>query len=250
MPQYAVIYFPGAAPELAARLLRLSGNCVRNYRLRASCLDLHAVQSASALLIVGGDRAVATVCEKLVALLQRWSEPVPTIESDSDATRWLDENAARLPAGDDVKACERFLAAMFHQQWQQEFADRQPGQPRWKPTRDTAWISAHHGADHVDLTSTAFEDLPCDWQAENLTAAKTALELVDNAVRRGAPLDDAFVEAAAGEVHRKWLERNAKTAPDTLRADFAKLPAAEQNKDRAQIWFAIYVCRAGNRHTP
>ena len=243
MSHTVVVSFPAKPPQTTIRLLHLAATCVRNYRIKASCQLIGGEQTPAALLVLGDHDAVVTSSKKLLTVFERWKEPPPRIEPGRDALRWL---AAKLPVrpANDPTSRVRALAALFHEQWQQDHNHRSGRKARLKKTSDAAWIERHRGTADVDIAATAFDGLPSDWQSENLLAAQAALELIDNSPNQDATNDDAFVEAAASIIHQRWLERNASSAPPAQRTDFAGLTAAEQHKDRIQIRLAIWFTEA------
>jgi hypothetical protein len=135
------------------------------------------------------------------------------------------------------------LAGKLHEDWQKAHRNLRGNEPHLKPTEDRIWTAAHNGRVAVDLSNTAFSDLPTDWQRENREAAKVALELVLECEADKQPLNDAFVDRAAAVAHLRWLERVGSDAPPNLRVPFARLPSEEQEKDRHQIRMAIKVHR-------
>ena len=50
-------------------------------------------------------------------------------------------------------------------------------EPRIKKSKDDDW-NINHGTDEVDIANCTFEELPSNWQYENLEAAKVAIDLV------------------------------------------------------------------------
>lgn len=73
----------------------------------------------------------------------------------------------------------------------------------------------------MDIANTPFEDLPSDWQAENLAAAKVVIGLIMSAVEKGRELnDEGFVEEASAFVYEEWLKRNGEWASDGLKKTF------------------------------
>lgn len=135
------------------------------------------------------------------------------------------------------------LASRLHEKWRQEWhevdqAKKKPEGKRIKPTTDQEWIEAH-GADMVDIANTAFEDLPADWQEENLAAAKVVVDILD---RPDVPdLDDPATRDAIGNrIHLAWIARNKEYAQERgLDKHFRDLPEVEQDKDLAQVQTAL-----------
>ncbi len=113
-------------------------------------------------------------------------------------------------------------------------------EPRLKKTKDQAYIDAHDGNNEVDIANLSFEELPADWQFENLEAAKVAINQVYDVVMGNAPITREQIEEMSSVVHDEWLKRNDWVFnPDYGNPDQAKpyseLSPEEQAKDRVQI---------------
>ena len=102
-------------------------------------------------------------------------------------------------------------------------------------------MAANGGSDTVDIAASGFEELPADWQVENLIAAEQVVGHIEAAEAKGEPLDDGFVERTAALLHAHWVARHGDNAPVALRADFADLPSEEQDKDRVQVRLALQL---------
>lgn len=118
------------------------------------------------------------------------------------------------------------MASDLHEEWRRprslEF------EPRIKKTTDEKWIK-ENGTDQVDIANTDFNDLPSDWQEENMAAAVA----VTNAVEQSPT-----VESAAAKVHDAWLDRHGReewVKEAGLDVPYDQLPAEEKEKDRSQV---------------
>ena len=106
-------------------------------------------------------------------------------------------------------------------------------EPRMKPTKDEAWIAKHNGQREVDIANTTFENLPSDWQHENLEAGKVAV---------AASLEPGMtIEEMSSVVHEKWLERNGDWAEPHQKLPYEQLSETEKAKDRDHILLALRV---------
>ena len=66
------------------------------------------------------------------------------------------------------------LGSDLHEAWR-ETRKREDGsfEPRMKQSTDEDW-NAMHGTDQVDIANCTFQELPSNWQYENLEAARVA----------------------------------------------------------------------------
>ena len=69
-------------------------------------------------------------------------------------------------------------------------------EPRIKKSKDEAW-NASHGTDEVDIANCSFEQLPSNWQYENLEAARVAIELVYDKIMSGEQFTPEEIEQMA-----------------------------------------------------
>ncbi len=116
-------------------------------------------------------------------------------------------------------------------------------EPRIKKSKDENW-NAIHGTDQVDIANHSFEELPSNWQYENLEAAKVAINLVFDNVIAGDKITPEEAEIMANTIHDEWLKRNewvfdANYGDPKLAVSFAQLSKEEQDKDKAQLDPAI-----------
>lgn len=136
------------------------------------------------------------------------------------------------------------LGSDLHEAWR---APRKMGdgsyEPRMKKSKDEEWNKIH-GTDEVDIANCAFEDLPSNWQYENLEAAKVVINLVFDKTMAGQKLSEEDIEEMAAIVHEKWLERNEwvfdpNYGDPSLAVPYAELSEEEKAKDRAQLEPAV-----------
>ncbi len=130
------------------------------------------------------------------------------------------------------------LAAQAHEDWRNQWRQKNGNTPRIKDVKDQDWIETN-GTDKVDIAATAYKDLPSDWQTENKQGAETAVDLVLDAVRRCQDLNTSFIEEAAAKIHTEWVKRNQWCKGTELDKPYEDLPDAEQEKDRIWIRRAI-----------
>lgn len=121
-------------------------------------------------------------------------------------------------------------------------------EPRWKKSKDSEWTKKH-GTDDVDIANTSFENLPSNWQYENLEGAKVAVDLVYEKIINGEEITPEMIEEMSSVVHEKWLERNEwvydKQYWDPILAQpYESLPEEEKAKDRAHIEAAIQIIKS------
>lgn len=133
------------------------------------------------------------------------------------------------------------LGSDLHEAWR-EPRKKEDGtyEPRIKKSKDEAW-NASHGTDEVDIANCSFEQLPSNWQYENLEAARVAIELVYDKTVSGTPFTVEEIEEMASVIHDEWLKRNdwvfnAEYGDPKLAVPYAQLSTEEQDKDKAQLW--------------
>lgn len=107
-------------------------------------------------------------------------------------------------------------------------------EPRMKKSNDEAWNEVH-GTDDVDIANCSFEQLPSNWQYENLEAAKVAIELVYDKIMSGEIITPEELEKMSSDVHDEWLKRNSWVVDPRLAVSYAELSEEEQEKDRVQV---------------
>ena len=124
------------------------------------------------------------------------------------------------------KALSYSLGSDLHETWR---ASRKLAngnfEPRIKKSEDETW-NANHGTNQVDIANHSFEELPSNWQYENLQA-----------------------DQMASIIHNEWLKRNnwvfnPNYGNPELAVPFEQLSIEEQDKDRAQLAPAITKVQA------
>lgn len=159
--------------------------------------------------------------------------------------RMKKENPAKASEKKEIKeALSYSMASDLHEAWRRpRKLEDGTYEPRMKKTKDEEWIK-EHGTDEVDIANLSFEELPSDWQYENLEAAKVAIEQVYDKEMRNPDLAREYIEQMSLEVHEAWLSRNDWVYdeqygnPDQAKP-YAELSEEEKNKDREQIRQAI-----------
>lgn len=135
------------------------------------------------------------------------------------------------------------LASTFHEDWRQtRLQEDGTFEPKLKDTKDEAWMEAHQGEAQVDISNTVFEDLPSDWQAENLAAAKVAQDVLEIGINSNQDLrGERFINQAGALIHDAWLKReaNAYAAGGELDVPFDQLTQEQKDKDISQIAAAV-----------
>ena len=141
------------------------------------------------------------------------------------------------------------LGADLHEAWR---APRklQDGtfEPRMKKSKDEAWNQSH-GTDDVDIANCSFEELPSNWQYENLEAAKVAIDQVYDKIVALEPITPIELEQMGSTIHDEWLKRNdwvfdPNYGDPNLAVPYEKLSKEEQDKDKAQIGPAVAKVQA------
>lgn len=97
------------------------------------------------------------------------------------------------------------MGSYLHEEWRKtRLKDDGTYEPRMKKSKDPEWTEKH-GTDDVDIANTSFEDLPSNWQYENLEAAKVAVDLVYEKVVSGEEITPEMVEEMSSVVHENGL---------------------------------------------
>ena len=134
------------------------------------------------------------------------------------------------------------VASTFHEEWRK---NRLQSDWTYKPMIEKSEDekrTEQHWTDIVDIANTAFEDLPNNWQYENIQAAKVAVDLVYERDLKG--ITSETIEKLSGIVHEKRLERNWITwSFENQRVAYKDLSEEEKAKDRAQIEIAIKILK-------
>lgn len=110
-------------------------------------------------------------------------------------------------------------------------------------TIDEDWI-LEHGTDEVDIENCTFDELPKDWQKENLLAARLAIDLVFDKAIEGQPIFDDELEEMSSTIHDEWMKRNhpvneKENEEPKLTVPYKDLPQEEKAKDKIQLVQAI-----------
>ena len=143
------------------------------------------------------------------------------------------------------------LGSDLHEAWRAP-RKRNDGtfEPKIKKAKDEAWILAH-GTDEVDIANCSFEELPSNWQYENLEAARVAVNCVYDKVVKGEEITEEEAEQMASVIHDEWLKRNdyirgpvEQGGNPALAVPYEQLSREEQLKDLAQLPPAVKKVQA------
>ena len=112
-------------------------------------------------------------------------------------------------------------------------------EPRIKKSKDEVW-NASHGTDEVDIANCSFEELPSNWQYENLEAARVAIELVYDKTMASEPITSEELEQMGATIHEEWLKRNSwvydpNYGDPKLAVPYDQLSKEEQDKDKEPL---------------
>ena len=132
------------------------------------------------------------------------------------------------------------LASDLHEAWRLT-RRKEDGtyEPRIKKSTDEEW-NINHGTDEVDIANCTFEELPSNWQYENLSAAKVAIELVYDKTLACENITEEEKEQMASVVHDEWLKRNdwvfdSEYGDPNLAVSYENLSEDEKYKDKIQL---------------
>ena len=132
------------------------------------------------------------------------------------------------------------LASDLHEAWRLT-RKKEDGtyEPRIKKSKDENW-NINHGTDEVDIANCTFDELPSNWQYENLEAAKVAIDLVYDKTLAGENITSEEKEQMASVVHDEWLKRNdwvfdSEYGDPNLAVSYEDLSADEKLKDNVQL---------------
>lgn len=132
------------------------------------------------------------------------------------------------------------LGSDLHEVWRAP-RKREDGtfEPRIKKSNDEDW-NIIHGTDEVDIANCSFEQLPLNWQYENLEAARVAIELVYDKTISGETFTAEEIEQMASVIHDEWLKRNdwvfnPEYGDSKLAVPYVQLSKEEQDKDKSQL---------------
>ena len=183
---------------------------------------------------------------------------IETLKNNVDANAQQTEmgkqvNSSRDQIAESLKSEKEYFAqkigSYLHEEWRKTRLNEDGTyEPRMKKSKDLA-RTQKHGTDEVDIANTIFEDLPSNWQYENLEAAKVAVDLVYEKVINGEEITSEMIEEMSSVVHEKWLERNDWVYDKDywnpiLAQSYNLLPEEEKAKDRAQIEAAIQIIKS------
>ena len=134
------------------------------------------------------------------------------------------------------------VASTFHEEWRKNrLQDDWTYKPMIEKSEDEK-RTEKHWTDTVDIANTAFEDLPNNWQYENIQAAKVAVDLVYE--KDLEKITAETIEELSNIVHEKRLERNwIAWSFENQRVAYKDLSEEEKAKDRAQIEIAIKILK-------
>lgn len=135
------------------------------------------------------------------------------------------------------------VASTFHEEWRKNrLQDDWTYKPMIEKSEDEK-RTEQHWTDIVDIANTAFEDLPSNWQYENIQAAKVAVDLVYE--KDLEKITAETIEELSQIVHEKRLERNwIAWSFENQRVSYENLSEAEKAKDRLQIQIAIEIIKS------
>lgn len=134
------------------------------------------------------------------------------------------------------------VASTFHEEWRK---NRLQSDWTYKPMIEKSEDEKRtekHWTDTLDIANTAFEDLPNNWQHENIQAAKVAVDLVYE--KDLEKITAETIEELSQIVHEKRLERNwIAWSFENQRVSYKELSEEEKAKDRIQIEIAIKILK-------
>lgn len=133
------------------------------------------------------------------------------------------------------------IATALHDNWRESLRVGEGGYlPDVEETKDKEWIRTH-GSGQVDIANTNFEELPRDWQAENIAAARVVLGLLLEGGGYVWLHRDGEEERVGGIIHDAWVQRHPEAAAEGLDVPFAELPWDQQDKDLDQAHIGMQV---------
>lgn len=184
------------------------------------------------------------------SVLAMENKQLDTLE-DSDAlnscktTSEFVSSKENLKRNFDMKKLIEKIAWIFHENWRKSKIDENGVyESVIEKSKDEVWTK-EHWTEVVDIANTKFEDLPSNWQRENIEAAKVAVELVYQKVVDWEEITSEMIDEMSKIVHIKWLERNwVKWSFENQRVDYENLSEEEKEKDRIQIRLAIQIIKS------
>ena len=106
------------------------------------------------------------------------------------------------------------IGSRLHDEWRSHRRlENGEYEPRWKATKDEMYEPIDgkarfndSGEMEVDIANLSFEQLPKDWQKENLEAGLSVAQIVGNKEE----ITDEEMEEYAKKVHEAWCDRKAE----------------------------------------
>ena len=147
---------------------------------------------------------------------------------------------------DDIikEALSYDLSSDIHEAWRNNrLKEDGTYETRIKRTKDEKWILIH-GTNEVDIANCSFEDLPFDWQYENLETSRVAINLVYDKIINGEKISLKEKEEMASIIHEEWLRRNEwvydlKIGNPRLAVPYEYLSNEDKEKYKVQLMPAI-----------
>lgn len=134
------------------------------------------------------------------------------------------------------------VASTFHEEWRKNRLQKDGTYLPMIEKSEDEKRTEEHWTDTVDIANTAFEDLPDNWQYENIQAAQVAVDLVYE--KDLEKITAETIEELSKIVHEKRLERNwIAWSFENQRVAYKDLSEEEKAKDRLQIEIAIKVLK-------
>ena len=136
------------------------------------------------------------------------------------------------------------MGADLHEAWREKrLKEDGTYEPSMKKSKDEKW-NEEHETDDVDIANLSFEELPSNWQYENLEAARVAITLVYDKTIANEQITPEDQEQMAATIHEEWLKRNdwvydPNYGDPKLAVPYEQLSKEEQDKDKAQLGPAI-----------
>jgi len=99
------------------------------------------------------------------------------------------------------------IAKMAHGGWQEsQIPDGDKRTAKFKlVVMDVVWIASHGGINRVDIANTSFDELPWDYQRDNLRSVQIAVNKLKVEIRSGDTLDRLkYIEEAAEQVQGEF----------------------------------------------
>ena len=140
----------------------------------------------------------------------------------------------------------KMVASIFHEEWRK---NRLQNDSKYEPMIEKSEDKERNNkywTDLVDIANTKFEDLPSNWQYENLKVARVVIDLVYDKIVAGEEITPEMVEEMSSVVHEAWMKRKKKKKENRphLFVPYSELPEEEKAKDRDQILQAIEIIKS------